>query len=33
MNEGRIMGIVDSAEADIESLGLMMAGVPMEKGK
>lgn len=33
MNEGRIMGIVDSAEADIESLGLMMAGVPMEEGK
>ena len=32
MNEGRIMGIVDSDKADIESLGLMMAGVPVEKG-
>ena len=31
MNEGRIMGIVASEKADIESLGMMMAGVPLEK--
>ncbi len=31
MNEGRIMGILDSDKADIESLGLMMAGVPINE--
>lgn len=31
LNEGRIMGIVSAEQADIESLGLMMAGVPLEK--
>ena len=31
MNEGRIMGIVPADKADIESLGLMMAGVPQEE--
>lgn len=29
--EGKIMGEVDRAEADVESLGLMMAGTPQEK--
>jgi len=28
MYEGRIMGVVDAAEADVEHLGLMMAGEP-----
>jgi simple sugar transport system ATP-binding protein len=31
MFEGRVMGVVDSAAADIETLGLMMAGVPLAK--
>ncbi len=31
MNGGRIMGIVPADSADVESLGLMMAGVPQEK--
>ena len=31
MNEGRIMGIIPADKADIESLGLMMAGVPQEE--
>ena len=31
MSEGAIMGIVDAETADIESLGLMMAGVSLEE--
>ena len=31
MNEGRIMGIVNAAESDISGLGMMMAGVPLNK--
>lgn len=31
MFEGRVMGIIDSEGADIETLGLMMAGVPLER--
>lgn len=31
MFEGKIMGVVDSADADIGTLGLMMAGVPLAK--
>ena len=31
MSEGEIMGIVDAETADIESLGLMMAGVSLEE--
>jgi len=33
MSEGKIMGIVDAETADIESLGLMMAGVSLEKSR
>jgi simple sugar transport system ATP-binding protein len=29
--EGKIMGILPSAEADIERLGMMMAGVRLEE--
>jgi simple sugar transport system ATP-binding protein len=31
MFEGKIMGIVPSDEADTETLGMMMAGVPLEE--
>jgi ABC-type uncharacterized transport system ATPase subunit len=31
MSEGKVMGIVDAETADIESLGLMMAGVSLEQ--
>ncbi len=33
MFEGQVMGVVDSAAADIGTLGLMMAGVPLAKAE
>ena len=31
--EGRVMGTVDAASADIEHLGMMMAGTPLPPGR
>ena len=33
MYRGRIVGVVDGADADRDMLGLMMAGVPMEDAR